>query len=200
MDYETFGEHHWQDTGILEFLRHLPHETLKHENLSFKTCSETFDSYETRGEIDVHSPLSWADLERDVSAWLGNRIQNACFNQLQDMGEKVKLANDPSLLHVYRLLQTSDHLYYLCTKSWADGDVHKHFSPYKENTPYDNFINYMNIIQDFKAQVNRKLEENENTRIKALANERMHSTNAIFSEKIPNLTNPPELIENGVSI
>lgn len=192
MDYETFGEHHWEDTGILEFLRHLPHETLKHQNLSFKTCSETIASYPAQDEIDVHSPLSWADLERDVSAWLGNKIQNACFNQLQDIGEKVKIANDPRLTHVYRLLQTSDHLYYLCTKSWADGDVHKHFSPYKENTPYDNFINYMNVIQDFKKHVDLKIMEREEENMRRMASEKMSQTKFLIDGAGDfNMTNTP---------
>ncbi len=180
MDYETFGEHHWHDSGILEFLRHLPSEALRHPNLSFKTCSETLDAYEPVGEIDVPYNLSWADMERDVSAWLGNSIQHACFRQLEALSPKVKRIGDPSLLHTYRLLQTSDHLYYLCTKSWADGDVHKHFSPYKENTPYDNFINYMNILQDFRMQVDKRLEEIENERVRKFAAERMISTRAAF--------------------
>ncbi|MFH0971479.1 MAG: glycoside hydrolase family 57 protein [Candidatus Micrarchaeota archaeon] len=185
MDYETFGEHHWQDTGILEFLRHLPSEALKYDNLSFKTCSETIDSYAAVGEVDVPCNLSWADLERDVSAWLGNSIQQACFRQLEGISKRVKLTGDKGLMHIYRLLQTSDHLYYLCTKSWADGDVHKHFSPYKENTPYDNFINYMNILQDFSKQVELKLQEKEAGRIKKFAAEKMLATRLAIDGEMP---------------
>ncbi|HLC48423.1 MAG TPA: glycoside hydrolase family 57 protein [Candidatus Norongarragalinales archaeon] len=180
MDYETFGEHHWHDTGILQFLRHLPGEALRHEGLSFKTCSETLESNAPVGEIDVPSNLSWADMERDVSAWLGNQIQQACFGQLEALGEKVRQTHDPELLHTYRLLQTSDHLYYLCTKSWADGDVHKHFSPYKENTPYDNFINYMNILQHFRRQVDLKLRQQEDERIATFGRERMLYIKQVF--------------------
>ncbi|MEK6953783.1 MAG: glycoside hydrolase family 57 protein [Candidatus Micrarchaeota archaeon] len=183
MDYETFGEHHWHDTGILSFLRHLPSEVLKYQNLSFKTCSQTLSAFDKVGEIDVPSNLSWADLERDVSAWLGNKIQWACFNQLESLGEKVRLANNPELLHTYRLLQTSDHLYYLCTKSWQDGDVHKHFSPYKENTPYDNFINYMNILQHFKRQVGYELTRQENERANIFGKKRMAEIKSAFEEK-----------------
>jgi alpha-amylase len=180
MDYETFGEHHWHDTGILQFLRHLPSEALNHGNLSFKTCSETLDSNPPVGEIDVPYNLSWADMERDVSAWLGNKIQQACFQQLNELGLKVKAANDPHLSHIYRLLQTSDHLYYLCTKSWADGDVHKHFSPYKENNPYDNFINYMNILQHFRQQLDMKLRQQEEERIAAFGRESMIRVKSVF--------------------
>ncbi|MFH1750894.1 MAG: glycoside hydrolase family 57 protein [Candidatus Micrarchaeota archaeon] len=180
MDYETFGEHHWQDTGILQFLRHLPEEALKHGNLSFKTCSETLESYDKVGEIDVPFDLSWADMERDVSAWLGNRIQHACFSQLQVLGEKAKIANDPHLSHICRLLQTSDHLYYLCTKSWSDGDVHKHFSPYKENSPYDNFINYMNILQDFGRILDRRIMERKEEGIAASGKARMREIRGLF--------------------
>lgn len=182
MDYETFGEHHWHDTGILQFLRHLPSETLKYDNLSFKTCSETLEATPV-GEIDVPYNLSWADMERDVSAWLGNKIQWACFRQLSEIGEKVRQTGDPQLLHTYRLLQTSDHLYYLCTKSWADGDVHKHFSPYKENTPYDNFINYMNILQHFRRQVDLKLEGMEEGRLKEFGRQKMLQVKSLFESE-----------------
>ncbi len=153
MDFETFGEHHWQDTGILNFLQALPEECFKRGNLQFKTVGEAAESHEAVDEIDVQGNLSWADLERDVSAWLGNKMQNACFGELQSMAPEVKQCGDGGFLHAWRKLQTSDHLMYLCTKSWADGDVHKYFSPYKENSPYDNFINFMNIIQDFKSRI-----------------------------------------------
>ncbi len=159
MDYETFGEHHWEDSGIMNFLKHLPGHALEYDQLSFKTCSETLDSYDSVGEINIPYTLSWADMERDASAWLGNPIQNACFSELQGIQKIVKEIGDPEIEKIYRLLQTSDHLYYLCTKNWADGDVHKHFSPYKENSPYDNFINYMNILQDFKIYLEKRMEE-----------------------------------------
>ncbi|MFA6049387.1 MAG: glycoside hydrolase family 57 protein [Candidatus Micrarchaeia archaeon] len=161
MDYETFGEHHWADTGILDFLRAMPGECLKHGNLSFNTIGGAAEKHEAVGEIDVQADLSWADLERDTSTWVGNNIQRTCFAELESLEPKVRAAGDAGLLHIWRMLQTSDHLMYLCTKSWADGDVHKYFSPYKENTPYDNFINYMNVIQDFKMQVQAALDARE---------------------------------------
>ncbi len=136
MDYETFGEHQWADTGIFDFLRHLPQELLKHPDNDFKTPSEAIKTYNPVAELDIHNPISWADIERDTSAWDGN-----------DMQDK-KLIND------WRNLQTSDHFYYMCTKWFNDGDVHKYFNPY--DNPYDAFITFMNILND----INFRLKEN----------------------------------------
>ena len=149
IDYETFGEHQWEDTGIFEFLRHLPNEVSKYKNLDFKTPSEVVKSYKPVGQIDVPFILSWADVQRDTSAWLENEMQRLAFEQMSKLESLVK--NKPELLHLWRLLQTSDHFYYMCTKWWADGDVHKYFNPY--NSPYDAFINYMNILQDIKRRI-----------------------------------------------
>ncbi|MFH0929524.1 MAG: glycoside hydrolase family 57 protein [Candidatus Aenigmatarchaeota archaeon] len=149
IDYETFGEHQWEDTGIFEFLKHLPNEVSKYKHLDFKTPSEVAKSYKHVGEIDVPFILSWADVQRDTSAWLENEMQKLAFEQMSKLEGLVK--NDPELLHVWRLMQTSDHFYYMCTKWWADGDVHKYFNPY--DSPYDAFINYMNILQDIKRRI-----------------------------------------------
>ncbi|MBI5228902.1 alpha-amylase [Candidatus Micrarchaeota archaeon] len=158
MDYETFGEHHWEGSGIFQFLEHFPKEAIKN-GLDFLTASETVERYDAVGEIDIPFNLSWADLERDVSAWLGNQLQWTCFKELEGMEDKVKNTKNSELRELWRLLQTSDHLYYLCTKSWADGDVHKHFSPHKDWGPYENFINYMNAIQDLKEEVEKASKE-----------------------------------------
>lgn len=151
MDYETFGEHQWTETGIFDFLSHLPGEILKYQNLDFVTVSEAIERYQSTGEIDVPWAISWADADRDVSTWLGNDMQVACFNELKNMGEKIKEQGNPALLHTWRLLQTSDHLYYVSTKGLEDGDVHAYFNHY--DTPYDGFINYMNILQDLKQKL-----------------------------------------------
>lgn len=153
MDYETFGEHQWEDTGIFEFLKHLPGEVLKYDNLEFATVTEAVDKYQAVGDIDVPWAISWADEDRNVSTWLGNNMQIACFNELKDIGRMIKKQKpvDKDLLYVWRLLQTSDHLYYLSTKGFEDGTVHAYFSPYE--VPYDGFINYMNILQDLKEKV-----------------------------------------------
>jgi alpha-amylase len=151
MDYETFGEHQWTETGIFDFLKHLPGEVLKHNHMDFVTASTAVEKYNVVGEIDVPWAISWADEDRDVSTWLGNDMQLACFNELKDIGRKIKEKKDPELLATWRRLQTSDHLYYCSTKGLADGDVHAYFSPY--DGPYDGFINYMNVLQDLKQKI-----------------------------------------------
>jgi alpha-amylase len=151
MDYETFGEHHWTETGIFDFLKHLPDEVFKHDHLDFVTVSEAVERYNVVGDVDVPWAISWADEDRDVSTWLGNDMQIACFNELKNIGLKLKEKGDPSLINTWRRLQTSDHLYYCSTKGLADGDVHAYFSPY--DGPYDGFINYMNILQDLKQKI-----------------------------------------------
>lgn len=150
MDYETFGEHQWTETGIFEFLEHLPAEVFKHPHLDFVTVSEAVNRYKPVGTIDVPWAISWADEDRDVSTWLGNDMQRSCFYELQGLGNKLKKKNDPRLLDAWRKLQTSDHLYYISTKGFDDGNVHQYFSHY--DSPYDGFINYMNILQDFKQK------------------------------------------------
>jgi alpha-amylase len=151
MDYETFGEHQWTETGIFDFIRHLPGEVFKHQHLDFVTASEAVERYEPVGDIDVPWAISWADEDRDVSTWLGNDMQIACFNELRDIGRKLRQHDDKELLQTWRLLQTSDHLYYVSTKGFEDGNVHAYFSPY--DVPYDGFINYMNILQDLKHRL-----------------------------------------------
>ena len=151
MDYETFGEHHWEDTGIFEFLRHLPSEIGKHRQLSFATPSQIVGCIAPKGEIDAPSVTSWADMERDTSAWLGNEMQRNAFSLLESLCQRVKDAGDPALLRTWRMLGNSDHFYYMCTKSLSDQDVHNYFSPY--DSPFDAYINYMNIINDFSAKL-----------------------------------------------
>ena len=151
MDYETFGEHHWEDTGIFDFLKTMPKEVLKHEGMNFVTVSEAVERYQTVGILDVPWAVSWADEDRDVSTWLGNDMQRACFDMLKVIGNNIRKTGDDHLLNVWRRLQTSDHLYYVSTKGLNDGDVHAYFSPY--DGPYDGFINFMNVLQDFKQKL-----------------------------------------------
>lgn len=153
MDYETFGEHQWVETGIFDFLKHLPEEILKHPDNGFATPSEIIKKYRVRDEIDVPHITSWADIERDTSAWLGNKMQKNAISSLYRLEEKVKSVNDENLVKDWRLLQISDHFYYMCTKWFSDGDVHKYFNPY--NTPHDAFITYMNILTDLKMRLNQ---------------------------------------------
>lgn len=148
MDYETFGEHQWPETGIFEFLRHLPDEVLRHPDFDFRTPSEVVDRYPVRGEYDVHNFSSWADLERDLSAWLGNSLQHDAMERIYELEDAVKSAGDATLTDTWASLLTSDHFYYMCTKYWHDGDVHKYFSHY--DTPYDGYINFMNVVTDLE--------------------------------------------------
>ena len=150
VDYETFGEHQWEDTGIFEFLRVLPDEILKHPDNDFKTPGEVADAYEAADVVDVPHLISWADTERDLSAWLGNAMQQNAIAELYRMEQTVKDANDPDILRDWRRLQTSDHFYYMCTKYFADGDVHKYFNPY--DTPYDSYINFMNVLDNMRSR------------------------------------------------
>ncbi len=151
MDYETFGEHQWEDTGIFEFMRALPGELLKHHDNDFKTPSELIDTFDVKDEIDCHHMISWADIERDLSAWLGNRIQRASASRIYSLEKDIKAAGDARLIDDWRRLLTSDHLYYMCTKWFNDGDVHKYFSPY--DSPYDSFINFMNVTNDLVLRI-----------------------------------------------
>lgn len=150
IDYETFGERQWLETRIFEFLRHLPKEVLKHKNLDFVTVGEAVDRYKSVGEIDVPWAISWADSDRDVSTCLGNDMQIACFSILKNIGKKLKKQKNKYLLNVWRLLQTSDHLYYMSTKGLEDGAVHKYFRTF--DSPHIAFNNYLNILQDLRIR------------------------------------------------
>lgn len=153
MDYETLGEHQWEDTGIFDFMRHLPEEILKHPDNNFKTPSEVIDSYDAVGTIDVPHVISWADIERDLSAWLGNPMQSNAFHELYKLEKKIKNTGDEKLITDWRKLQISDHFYYMCTKYFADGDVHKYFNPY--DSPYDSYINFMNVLDNLRGRCSR---------------------------------------------
>jgi len=146
MDYETIGEHQWEDTGIFKFLEHLPGSLLSHQDNRFLTPSEVVDSFPTRGDLDIHHPVSWADIERDTSAWLGNKMQQSSIDKLYKAEKEIKKTGNAALIEDWRKLTTSDHFYYMCTKYFNDGDVHKYFNPY--NSPYDSFIAFMNVLND----------------------------------------------------
>jgi alpha-amylase len=153
IDYETFGEHHWKETGIFDFLSHLPGAILKKTQFKFMTPSEVADILQPVSAISVPSPISWADEERDITAWLGNELQTAAFDKLYDLTQKVNSCQYDQLKKDWLYLQSSDHFYYMCTKFFSDGAVHAYFNPYE--TPYDAFMNYMNILSDFEIRINR---------------------------------------------
>lgn len=150
MDYETLGEHQWESSGIFEFMRYLPDKVLE-EGFTFSTPSEVIEQSPVRESLRFSRVTSWADAERDISAWSGNSMQNSASNQLYTLGKLLRERGDEEMLDVWRKLQTSDHLYYMCTKPFADGEVHAYFSPFQ--SPYDAFITYMNVLKDFSSHV-----------------------------------------------
>jgi len=154
MDYETFGEHQWEDTGIFDFLRTLP-GMWEAWNIPTATPSQVISAWGDREPevFNAHSYLSWADIERDLSAWRGNQIQDAAFEGIYDLEEAVKATQDEKLLDTWRRLQTSDHFYYMCTKYWNDGDVHKYFSPY--DSPYEAYRRYSHALCDLKTKLEK---------------------------------------------
>ncbi len=154
MDYETFGEHQSAESGIFEFMRELPGAVLKDGTFGFATPAEVVKKYKPVSDISVEDPISWADEERDVTAWLGNELQDEAFKKVYAMTEKLSIVNDPDLWADFGHLQESDHFYYMCTKFFSDGEVHKYFNPY--DTPYEAFINYMNVISDFQIRLDEK--------------------------------------------
>lgn len=156
MDYETFGEHQWPETGIFEFLHHLPEKLLARPDWDFLTPSEVVDRYPVRGELAVHRDVSWADEARDLSAWRGNMMQQRALGEIYDLGREVRMRNNSHLMSMWRKLQTSDHFYYMATKSADDAAVHDYFSPYEG--PYDAFIHYMNVLKDLHHSVLEKRE------------------------------------------
>ncbi len=154
MDYETFGEHQWKESGIFDFLSHFPGEWLKNENNTFMTASEAVDSYDAVDTIDTPYTTTWADTERDLSAWLGNPMQQQAIEALYGLSEKILSSNDWALIEDWRKLQTSDHFYYMCTKWFNDGDIHAYFSPY--DSPYIAFMNFMNTWHDLRYRLTEK--------------------------------------------
>ena len=155
MDYETFGEHQSAASGIFDFMRALPQTLLEKTDLEFVTPSEAIKKHEAVSPINVPFSISWADEERDTSAWLGNELQNEAFSKLYDLSDRVLALQDDKITKDYMKLQESDHFYYMCTKFFSDGAVHTYFNPY--DTPYEAFINYMNVLRDFIIRIERKL-------------------------------------------
>ncbi|MDD5713014.1 MAG: glycoside hydrolase family 57 protein [Smithellaceae bacterium] len=153
MDYETFGEHQWRETGILDFITNFPREVIKHPDFRFQTPAEVARTYDPVAQLNVPHHTSWADMERDLTAWLANSLQRDAANSLYRLESLVRRTKDSELIRQWRILQTSDHFYYMCTKWFSDGDVHKYFNPYA--SPYDAYINYMNILDDFSGMLKR---------------------------------------------
>jgi len=174
INYETFGQLQPKSSGIFEFLKKLPEAVLKSGKLSFSTPSEVINDLQPVSAVHVPYPISWADEERDLSAWLGNELQKEAFDKLYQLKDRMRNCTDPTMLKDWDYLQTNDHFYYMCTKFFSDGEVHKYFNPY--GTPYEAFINYMNVLSDFKIRLNaivpKSAKDLEIANLKELVNEK----------------------------
>lgn len=161
MDYETFGEHQKGFTGIFDFMAALPGKVLE-KGLEFATPTEAAAKYQPVAPLNVPYPTSWADEERDTTAWLGNELQEEAYNKIYSLEAETLKTKDEKLINIYRKLQESDHFYYMCTKFFSDGSVHSYFNPY--DTPFEAFINYMNVLGDFEIRVKEKLKDIKTTK------------------------------------
>jgi len=157
VNYETFGNLQPRSSGIFDFLKKLPDFVLKTNKLNFSTPSEVVRNLQPVSAVHVPYPVSWADEERDLSAWLGNELQKEAFDKLYRLKDRMRKCTDLTMLKDWDYLQTIDHFYYMCTKFFSDGEVHKNFNPF--STPYEAFINYMNVLSDFKIRLNALVPE-----------------------------------------
>jgi alpha-amylase len=153
LDYETFGEHKWADTGIFDFVRHLPSHILSHPDTDFVTVSEAATRYKPVGVVDVPHVVSWADTDRDLSAWIGNDLQRSALSDVYAIEAQVLATKDQAIIDDWRKLQTSDHFYYMCTKWFNDGDIHAYFNPYE--SPYNAYIAFRNALADLMLRIDR---------------------------------------------
>lgn len=156
LDYETFGEHQKASSGIFRFLESTLTMIARHKKIQMATPSEVIKQLPPAASLKVQESISWADENRDLSAWLGNDLQRDAFNTLKKMEESLKNIKHPDLLRTWRYLQTSDHFYYMSTKTGNDGGVHNYFSPYA--SPYTAFMNYMNVLTDLSLQLEKQKE------------------------------------------
>jgi len=153
IDYETFGEHHWASTGIFEFLRYLPTALLNTGDIEILTPGEAARKYSPVGEISPRHWISWADTERDLSAWLGNDMQRNAMGKFYELEAAIKQSRDPGLLEDWRRLSTSDHYYYMSTKHAGDAEVHTYFNPHLG--PHYAYINMMRILSDVEERARK---------------------------------------------
>lgn len=184
MDYETFGEHQKAESGIFGFLRAFPEQLIKTGKWTFRTPSEISEDLQPVAGIDCPQAISWADEERDLTAWLGNDLQDEAFTTLFKVSDLMKDCRDADLHRDWNYLQTSDHFYYMCTKWFSDGDVHKYFNPYY--SPYDAFLNYMNVLSDFLIRVKEYSEKTSVPVVKStLTGSVIHKEKVISVKPVP---------------
>ena len=157
MNYEAFGELNSADSGIFDFAKALMNTLVACEDIKLRTVSEA--AAENQPVAVLHSPytMSWTDEERDVTAWLGNELQNEAFSKLYKLNKSVKLLNNEEFNRKWQFMQSSDHFFYMATKWLADGNVHSYFNPY--DSAYEAFIIYMNVLSDFELELNKAIEK-----------------------------------------
>lgn len=166
MDYETFGAVHSPETGIQEFLKALPNIFLEDKNYAFITPSKAAQKLQPVSAINVPSATSWVDEERDLTAWLGNEMQTEAVDKLYALAPKVARCTDSAILKDWQYLQSSENFYFMGTKFFANGASHTYSSPYP--TPYEAFINYMNILSDFAERLKVAVPDDDTNEIKEL--------------------------------
>ncbi|MDR2950992.1 MAG: polysaccharide deacetylase family protein [Prevotella sp.] len=160
MNYEALGNFQKKSSGIFDFMRVLPRFAAE-QNIGFATPSEIFKTMKPIDSISSMHPISWVGEEKDVSAWLGNTLQQDAFNKLYEISERVSLSQSRRILQDWTYLQSSDHFYYMGTKNALP------FSPY--SSPYDAFNTYMNVLSDFKERVESEFPSSiENEELNAL--------------------------------
>lgn len=199
MDYETFGEHQKVETGIMKFFEHLVHSLAQDSAFGFMTPSEIATNHQAMAPIQVPYPSSWADEERDLSAWLGNEMQKEAFDKLYALQTLVEKIDDPALITDWKYLQASDHFYYMCTKFFSDGAVHHYFNPY--NSPYDAFINYMNVLSDFIIRLENVTNriKFQGTPIEELAGDQLQDAIQTYSETLKMMRKRRTMLEKQLS-
>lgn len=148
MDFETFGEHQWADTGIFEFYEAFINKWLENPANTFYTVSGAIDAFQPVEEISMPDTVTWADTERDLTAWTGNNMQKEALRYIYSLEDDILKTKDLELINDWRKLLISDHVYYMCTKWFSDGDVHAYFSPYE--SPFDAFLHYINVVRDLR--------------------------------------------------
>jgi alpha-amylase len=179
--YETFGEYQWAETGIFDFLKAFTKKVIEEAKHNFKTPSEVSESLQPVSGLNVPYPISWADEERDLTAWLGNDLQKEAFEKVFQLEEKVRNCSDKNILRDWELLQTSDHFNFMSTKWFSDGMVFKKFNPF--TSPYDAFINYMNVLSDFEIRVEKSCTGDEAQKVVAAKTAKPRSKKVAASQK-----------------
>lgn len=153
MNYEVIGYYNRAESGIFEFLRYFVKQIAENDSYQFLLPKEVVKKYEAKDVLHVPYPISWTDEERDITSWLGNELQKEAFEELFKIQPQVKKKKDAALSEDYSRLQASEHFYFMRTKLFSNKDYHKYYIPY--DSPYEAFINYMNVLSDFIDRLNK---------------------------------------------